>query len=477
MASVSTSMPPQAAAATARTTGPSSAADARLLRRADRPAGDQPPGWPTIAAGRHQQDGAIELRVRRGRGALARRARRPIVAERHRPPSAASATPRSRSHSARATRATSRARDRPRDRVARAVVRRRSRSPARGRSWSSWREPYGAQGPARTAPDRTTPVPSDGAIRSAPDARLYSAVDIHSAYSLCIPADVEVPLVVGRVADSPAIAPVPHIVTELPGPEGPRPRRLRRDLDLAEPAARLPDRAGPRRGPDASRTSTATSSSTSPPGIAVNSTGHCASAGRRRDQGAGGRAHPLLRVRLLPADLPRGLPARWPSSPRSRAARAAYLGNSGAEVVEASIKLARYATHRPYVVAFLGAFHGRTYGAVSLTASKAKYHAGFGPLLPGVFHAPFGRVEDLRWFDEVLFDKLAPANEVAAIIVEPIQGEGGYIVPEDGFLAGPARHLRPSTASCSSPTRSSPAPGGPARCGRSSTGASSRTSC
>ncbi len=113
-----------------------------------------------------------------------------------------------------------------------------------------------------------------------------------------------------------------------------------------------------------------------------------------------------------------------------------YLGNSGTEVVETAIKLARYATHRPYVVAFLGAFHGRSYGSVSLTASKAKYHAGFGPLLPGVFHAPFGRVEDLRWFDEVLFDKLAPADEVAAIVVEPIQGEGGYIVPEDGFLEG-----------------------------------------
>ncbi len=114
----------------------------------------------------------------------------------------------------------------------------------------------------------------------------------------------------------------------------------------------------------------------------------------------------------------------------------AYLGNSGTEVVEAAIKLARFATKRPYIVAFLGAFHGRTYGSVSLTASKAKYHAGFGPLLPGVFHAPYGRVEDLRWFDEVLFDKLAPASEVAAIIVEPIQGEGGYIVPEDGFLEG-----------------------------------------
>ena len=113
-----------------------------------------------------------------------------------------------------------------------------------------------------------------------------------------------------------------------------------------------------------------------------------------------------------------------------------YLGNSGTEVVEAAIKLARYATKRPYVVAFLGAFHGRTYGSVSLTASKAKYHAGFGPLLPGIFHAPYGRVDDLRWFDEVLFDKLAPADEVAAIIVEPIQGEGGYLVPEDGFLEG-----------------------------------------
>jgi 4-aminobutyrate aminotransferase len=113
-----------------------------------------------------------------------------------------------------------------------------------------------------------------------------------------------------------------------------------------------------------------------------------------------------------------------------------YLGNSGAEVVEASIKLARVATGRPYVVSFLGGFHGRTYGAVTLTASKAKYHAGFGPMLPGVFHAPYGRVEDLRWFDEVLFDKIAPASEVAAIIVEPIQGEGGYIVPEDGFLEG-----------------------------------------
>ena len=113
-----------------------------------------------------------------------------------------------------------------------------------------------------------------------------------------------------------------------------------------------------------------------------------------------------------------------------------YLGNSGTEVVEASMKLARHYTGRPYIVGFLGGFHGRTYGSVSLTASKAKYHARFNPLLPGVYHAPFGHVADLKWFDEVLFERLIPADEVAAIVVEPIQGEGGYLVPEDGFLEG-----------------------------------------
>ncbi len=113
-----------------------------------------------------------------------------------------------------------------------------------------------------------------------------------------------------------------------------------------------------------------------------------------------------------------------------------YLGNSGAEVVEAAMKLSRHFTGRPYIVGFLGGFHGRTYGAVSLTASKAKYHARFDPLLPGIYHAPFGKVADLNWFDDVLFERLIPANEVAAIVVEPIQGEGGYLVPEDGFLQG-----------------------------------------
>ncbi len=113
-----------------------------------------------------------------------------------------------------------------------------------------------------------------------------------------------------------------------------------------------------------------------------------------------------------------------------------FIGNSGAEAVEAGIKLARRATGRSGIVSFLGGFHGRTMGALSVTASKASYHAGFGPLLPSVYHAPYGKVADLAWFDEVLFDKLVPASEVAAILVEPVQGEGGYVVPEDGFLQG-----------------------------------------
>ena len=163
-------------------------------------------------------------------------------------------------------------------------------------------------------------------------------------------------------------------------------------------------------------------------------------------------------------------------APMSGRARV-YLGNSGTEVVEASIKLARFATKRPYIVAFLGAFHGRTYGSMSLTASKAKYHAGFGPLLPGIFHAPYGRVEDLRWFDEVLFDKLAPGQRGGRDHRRADPGRGRLHRPRGRLPPGPAPDLRRARDPARSPTRSSPARDGPARCGRSSTGASSPTSC
>ncbi|HEX4130606.1 MAG TPA: aminotransferase class III-fold pyridoxal phosphate-dependent enzyme [Pirellulales bacterium] len=108
-----------------------------------------------------------------------------------------------------------------------------------------------------------------------------------------------------------------------------------------------------------------------------------------------------------------------------------FFTNSGAETVEAALKLARFHTRRQRVISFFGAFHGRTYGALSLGGSKALHQRGFGPTLAGVNRAHFdcSRAE----LDE-LFATVAPPEEVAAIFVEPIQGEGGYRVPSPGFL-------------------------------------------
>lgn len=111
-----------------------------------------------------------------------------------------------------------------------------------------------------------------------------------------------------------------------------------------------------------------------------------------------------------------------------------FFTNSGAESNEGAIKLARYYTKRSHIVAFLGAFHGRTYGAMSLTGSKAVQRANFGPFVPGVSHIPYGTHASLDYLEKQLFPTLLPPEEIAAIVVEPIQGEGGYIVPESGFL-------------------------------------------
>jgi 4-aminobutyrate aminotransferase len=117
-----------------------------------------------------------------------------------------------------------------------------------------------------------------------------------------------------------------------------------------------------------------------------------------------------------------------------------FFTNSGAEAIEGAMKLARYATQRPNYVSFLGGFHGRTLGALSLTASKATQRRRFAPLLPSVYHVPFpsvargiGSAEALARLDD-LMATVAPAESIAAIFVEPIQGEGGYLVPPDDFL-------------------------------------------
>jgi len=126
-----------------------------------------------------------------------------------------------------------------------------------------------------------------------------------------------------------------------------------------------------------------------------------------------------------------------------------FLTNSGTEATEAAIKLARHATRRTAIIAFRGAFHGRTTGAVSLTSSKARQHAGFGPLLPDVHHVPFAYRYRCQFcgdepacnrgciavIEQDLFARHLDPHDVAAIFIEPIQGEGGYVVPPPGYLA------------------------------------------
>jgi 4-aminobutyrate aminotransferase len=136
--------------------------------------------------------------------------------------------------------------------------------------------------------------------------------------------------------------------------------------------------------------------------------------------------------------------------------RRVSFGNSGAEAVEGCIKLARWSTGRDKIIAFFGAFHGRTMGALSLTARKSVQRAGFGPLIPGVVHAPypncyrcpFGQkeetcaVECVKHIEETLLKTIAPPEETAAIVVEVVQGEGGYVVPPKKFFDELARAAR-----------------------------------
>jgi 4-aminobutyrate aminotransferase len=109
-----------------------------------------------------------------------------------------------------------------------------------------------------------------------------------------------------------------------------------------------------------------------------------------------------------------------------------FFTNSGAEAVEAALKLARFHTGRLRALAFLNAFHGRTYGAMSLSGSKPIQRRGFAPLVPEIQHARFGDLESVK----TLLKTTCPPEEVAAIFVEPIQGEGGYLVPPADFLPG-----------------------------------------
>ena len=125
-----------------------------------------------------------------------------------------------------------------------------------------------------------------------------------------------------------------------------------------------------------------------------------------------------------------------------------FFCQSGTESVEGALKLARYVTGRGRFIGFLGGFHGRTMGSLAFTSSKYTQQKGFFPTMPGVTHVPYPNAyrplfagEDqgaavLNYIENVLFRANVPASEVAAIVIEPIQGEGGYLVPPDGFLQG-----------------------------------------
>lgn len=167
-------------------------------------------------------------------------------------------------------------------------------------------------------------------------------------------------------------------------------------------------------------------------GIAVNSTGHCHP---RVVEAVVQQAQRLLhysasdfyeqRYQELASALAATAPWKGPSK--------VLLQNSGTEAVEASIKLARYMSGRQWVVGFVGGFHGRTLGALTLTNSKAKYHAHFGPLAPGFLHVPFGSA-GLDELEQRIIARTIPGDEIAAFVVEPVQGEGGYVVPDKDFF-------------------------------------------
>ena len=248
---------------------------------------------------------------------------------------------------------------------------------------------------------------------------------------------------------SPAAAserPAPHIVTELPGP---RARKIiARDEAVASPSL---TRAYPLVA-ESGLGSVVTDVDGNrfldfAAGIAVCSTGH---AHPKVVEAIKEQAERLIHIAATDFYEPRYLELMErlaAIAPFGEAARV-FLTNSGTEAIEGAIKLARYHTHRPGIIAFEGGFHGRTLGSLSLTNSKIKQRAGFGPLVPMVHHAPFPRVRawregsggdgsaELEYLKRTILGRQIAPSDVAAIVIEPVQGEGGYFPAPAAFLRG-----------------------------------------
>jgi 4-aminobutyrate aminotransferase len=252
-----------------------------------------------------------------------------------------------------------------------------------------------------------------------------------------------------QLPSSPAAAPnpgAPHIATELPGPKARA--IIARDEAVASPSL---TRAYPLVAESGSGLLVTDVDGNRfldfAAGIAVCSTGHAHPkvVAAIREQ-----AERLIHIAATDFYEPRyvelmeRLAAIAPFAEKARV----FLTNSGTEAVEGAIKLARHHTGRPGIIAFEGGFHGRTMGALSLTNSKVKQRAGFGPLLPMVHHAPFPRVRawregsggdgtaELEYLRRTIFGRQISPTDVAAIVVEPIQGEGGYFPAPKAFLEG-----------------------------------------
>ena len=226
----------------------------------------------------------------------------------------------------------------------------------------------------------------------------------------------------------------PKLITEVPGPEALA--RIERDRKVTSPSLPRAYPFVPRRGAgsvveDVDGNIFLDLNA----GIAVASTGHChptvVEAVQRQ---ATELLHYSASDFYLPiySDVCERLDAVAPFG--GKPARS-FLTNSGTEAVEAAIKLARYATGRQYLIAFYQSFHGRSMGSVTLTASRAKYRTNFGPMLPSVYHSFYG---DFDYLEEVLFKRIVSPTEVAAIVVETWLGEGGYVLPPEGWF----RYLR-----------------------------------
>src|SRR5271157_2814305 len=179
-------------------------------------------------------------------------------------------------------------------------------------------------------------------------------------------------------------------------------------------------------------------------GIAVTATGHCHPevVGAIQDQAA-------RLIHMSGTDFyyqPQiDLAQRLAETAPGEAPKRVFFTNSGAEALEAALKLARWHTGRSRAIAFLGAFHGRTYGAMSLSGSRLVHRRGFSPLVPDIHHVAYPRGPEVRTvpnfgrrcvdqIEETILKRVAPPDEVAAVFVEPIQGESGYHVPPDDFL-------------------------------------------